>query len=78
MRILRGVGEVEVGVEVGVDMVWVIGGMMGGELIGKIWGLEERVLHRVIDPLRMLSWVLWKKMGGLMSCMSYGISSGVS
>ena len=81
MRIFRGGGvggEAEVEVEVEVDMVRVIVGMMGGGLIGRSWGLEERFLQQVIDPLRMLSCVLWKKLVGLMSCMTYGIGSDVS
>ena len=78
---MRGVGlggEAAVEVEVEVDMVQVIVGMMGGGVIGRIWGLEERLLQKVIDPLRMLSCVLWKKLVGLMSCMTYGIGSDVS
>ena len=71
MRILRGCGDAEVdGVEV--DMVL----LMGRELVGRRWGLEERSLQQVIDPLRMLSWVLWKKSGGLMSCMNW--NSGIT
>ena len=76
MRILRGGGEAEVEVEV--DMVRVIMGMVGGDLVGRNWGLEERFLQEVIDPLRILACVLWKKVVGLMSCMTYGISSDVS
>ncbi len=79
MRILRGGGVGgDAEVEVEFDMVRVIVGMMGREQIGSSWGLEERFLQKVIDPLRMLSCVLWKKVGGLMSCITYGIDSDVS